>query len=91
MRAQQIGQNAAPPDGTTYTLSVKANLVVETVSVKDKQGKPMTGLTAKDFTVTEDGVAQTLKFLEHEGAAGGAGGAAGDAARGRSRSRSTSG
>src|ERR1700674_4952150 len=30
-------------------------LVVETVSVKDKNGKPIEGLTAKDFTILEDG------------------------------------
>ena len=66
LEAQQIGQNTQDAASTTYTLAVKANLVVETVSVKDKQGKPIKGLTAKDFTVTEDGVAQALKFVEHE-------------------------
>ena len=34
--------------------------------VKDKQGEFISGLTAKDFTVTEDGVPQTIKFCEHQ-------------------------
>jgi VWFA-related protein len=64
--AQQIGQNATPNASGTYTLSAKSQLVVETVVAKDKQGKFIPGLTAKDFTVTEDGVPQTIKFCEHQ-------------------------
>ncbi len=41
-------------------------LVIETVSVKDKNGKPIEGLTAKDFTVTEDGAPQTISFFEYQ-------------------------
>jgi VWFA-related protein len=64
--AQQIGQNSVAKSGDTFTLSVKSQLVVETVTVKDKDGKPVQGLTAKDFTLTEDGAPQTIKFCEHE-------------------------
>src|SRR5208337_3657163 len=34
------------------------------VSVKDKNGKPIEGLTAKDFVVTENGQPQTISFCE---------------------------
>ncbi len=66
-RAQQIGQNkvADAPEGTT-TISVKSQLVVETVVVKDKHGKFIPGLTAGDFALTEDGAPETIRFLEHQ-------------------------
>jgi VWFA-related protein len=64
--AQQIGTNATPSQNGAYTLNVKSQLVVETVVVKDKQGNFISGLTAKDFTVTEDGVPQTISFSEHQ-------------------------
>ena len=64
--AQQIGQNKTTSDSQPYTVSVKSQLVVETVVVKDKQGKFIPGLTAKDFALTEDGVAQTIRFCEHQ-------------------------
>ena len=40
--------------------------MVEQVVVKDKKGDFVNGLTAKDFTVTEDGAPQTMKFCEHQ-------------------------
>ena len=60
--AQQVGQNK-PADGSeNFTLSVKVQLVVEAVVVKDKDGKPIQGLAAKDFALTEDGVPQTVRI-----------------------------
>ena len=64
--AQQIGQNAPPGGHGTTTISVSTQLVVETVSVKDKKGNPIEGLTAKDFTVTENGAPQAVSFCDHQ-------------------------
>jgi VWFA-related protein len=64
--AQQIGQNKDPNGPGDLTFSLKVQLVVETVVVKDKQGNPVEGLTAKDFAVTEDGAPQTIRFCEHQ-------------------------
>jgi VWFA-related protein len=62
--AQQIGQNTTPGNTDITTLSVRSQIVIETVVVKDKKGNTIDGLTAKDFTVTEDGVPQTIRFCE---------------------------
>jgi VWFA-related protein len=63
--AQTVGQNKAP-DAPQVLLKVQSQLVVEAVVVKDKQGNPIHGLTAKDFVITEDGVPQTIRFCEHQ-------------------------
>ena len=62
--AQQVGENA--PSTAVPTLSVNSQLVIETVTVKDKNGNPIDGLTAKDFALTENGVPQTIRFCEHQ-------------------------
>src|SRR5580698_10160797 len=62
--AQQIGQNATPGNTNVTTLSVRSQIVIETVVVRDKKGNTIDGLTAKDFTITEDGVPQTIRFCE---------------------------
>jgi VWFA-related protein len=62
--AQQVGQNTAQQGSSTQKITVNTNLVVEQVSVKDKKGNPILGLTAKDFTLTEDGVAQQIRFCD---------------------------
>jgi VWFA-related protein len=66
-------QNAAPPSRQTappgqsgLTFRSGTRLIVETVTVKDKDGKPVEGLTAKDFTLTEDGEPQTISFVEYQ-------------------------
>jgi VWFA-related protein len=65
-KAQVVGQNKPAGADQTYTMSVSTRLVVETVVVKDKKGNPIDGLTAKDFTITEDGVVQKISFCEHQ-------------------------
>ena len=48
------------------TFQTTTQLVVQTVAVKGKDGAPVEGLTAKDFTVTEDGVPQAVRFVEFQ-------------------------
>jgi len=64
--AQTIGSNSNSDRNGDFTLKVSSQLVVETVVVKDKKGNFIGGLAAKDFTVTEDGVPQTIRFFEHQ-------------------------
>ena len=66
VRAQMVGSNTAPGKTDTFKLTLNSQLVVETVVAKDKQGKFISGLSAKNFTVTEDGAPQTIKFCEHQ-------------------------
>jgi hypothetical protein len=42
--AQQIGQNAPAGGNNPATFSTSSQLVIETVNVKDKSGKPVEGL-----------------------------------------------
>jgi len=63
-RAQQVGQNKGPGETQGFTLTVKSQLVIEAVEVHDKQGNFVRGLTAKDFTLTEDGTPQTIRYCE---------------------------
>jgi len=48
------------------TFRATTRLIVQTVTVRDKDGKPVEGLTAKDFMVTEEGVPQEISFVEFQ-------------------------
>ena len=54
----------APGEAQGFTLTIKSQLVIEAIEVKDKQGNFIKGLTAKDFTLTEDGAPQTIRYCE---------------------------
>jgi VWFA-related protein len=54
---------SAAPQATFRT---STTLVVQAVTVTDAGGRPIEGLTASDFVVTEDGVPQTLSFVEFQ-------------------------
>jgi len=54
-------QQPAPP-----VFRSGARLIVQAVSVKDKDGRAVEGLTANDFIVAEDGEPQTVSFVEFQ-------------------------
>src|ERR1700722_10855618 len=67
--AQQPQRSTTPAAGSPQTqtpppIRVTTQLIVEEVRVKDKSGKPIEGLTPNDFVLTEDGVPQTISFVE---------------------------
>jgi VWFA-related protein len=64
--AQQVGQNAPITANKQVTFKAATQLVVETVAVTNKNGNSIEGLTAKDFTVTEDGAPQEISFFDFE-------------------------
>ena len=63
---QQVGQNAPMTATPQTTFKTSTQLVIENVAVTDKSGNSIEGLTAKDFTVTEDGVPQEITVFEYQ-------------------------
>lgn len=48
------------------TFRSRIDIVYVNVIVRDKKGQPVRGLTADDFTITEDGQPQTIKTFAYE-------------------------
>ena len=44
----------------------ETRLIIEAVTVTDKEGRAVEGLTARDFSVTEDGEPQEIAFVEFQ-------------------------
>ena len=64
---------AAPAQAPTPTapkgafkFETTTRLVIVNVAVKDKSGGPVEGLSASDFTITEDGKPQQIKVFEYQ-------------------------
>jgi VWFA-related protein len=63
---QQQQQQPQAPVQSGATFKTTTRLVVQNIFVKDKDGKPIEGLTAKDFVITEDGQPQDIAFVEYQ-------------------------
>lgn len=64
--AQQIGNNKPGGSEETPTFRSSTQMVIETVTVTDRKGNPIRGLTAKDFAVTENGTPQTISSVDYQ-------------------------
>ncbi len=63
----QAAANNTNPNGTSYVLKVQSDLVLTNVVVRDKHtGAVVRGLTAKDFTVLENGKPQTIQTFDFQ-------------------------
>ncbi len=58
--------HAQPQQPQPPTFRASTRLILTTVSVKDRDGKPVEGLAAKDFIVTEDNEPQDIAFVEYQ-------------------------
>jgi VWFA-related protein len=64
---QQAPQPAASANGNGYVLKVQSDLVLTNVVVRDKHtGAVVHGLTAKDFTVLENGKPQKIETFDFQ-------------------------
>src|SRR5258705_13598925 len=54
------------PAQSDATFRSSTRLIVQDVSVTDKDGRPVEGLMPRDFVVTEDGEAQQIAFVEFQ-------------------------
>ncbi|MDE3164364.1 MAG: VWA domain-containing protein, partial [Acidobacteriota bacterium] len=66
LTTQLAAQQAAAPSKGTIKFEATSQLVVVNVAVRGKDGAPLEGLKAGDFTVTEDGKTQQIKVFEFQ-------------------------
>jgi len=64
LSAQQPAAGQQPVQPPTFR--AKTQLIIRNVTVKDKSGKVIEGLTASDFVVTEDKEPQDIAFVEFQ-------------------------
>src|SRR5215469_6922608 len=64
--SQQPTRSVQIPASGTARFGATTQLVVEDVIVRGKDGKPLTGLKASDFTITEDGKPQKISVFEFQ-------------------------
>lgn len=64
LHGQTASQQSQPSEVAVPSIAVTARIVVLDVVVTDKQGHTVPGLTAKDFSISEDGAPQTLRYFE---------------------------
>ncbi len=57
---------AQPPQGGEAVFRTSTNLVLVTVFARDKQGRPVAGLTKDDFTLIENGKPQTISVFDFQ-------------------------
>lgn len=55
-----------PQEQTGITFKSSANLVIVNVIVRDRQGRPIEGLTKENFTLVENGKPQTVSVFEFQ-------------------------
>jgi len=64
--AQERTQPQKNQSDKGYTLSVETLEVQLPISVLDREGRPVNGLTKENFQIFEDKVLQTIKTFKHE-------------------------
>jgi VWFA-related protein len=64
--AQAKKATEIPADQPVTTMSVQVKVVNVLATVRDKHGKIINGLTKEDFTLTEDGRPETIRYFARE-------------------------